>query len=337
MERVEAPTTVQTVTAAVQTAAAPVQTAAAAIGIDIGAALADTPAPAPTPEQVQQVAPIEVSPMDIAVEPVKEAEIAQAKAESQATKANEEIEGTEIASIRSDYWGGFTAAIETVSANLGSEDVVSIKKGKLVASKDGGIIDCNLTNLFGDQDWDIQDPNLNLKLLKLIRGGDTITIMKDGNKNLIYSSSAGKIHSSIAITTPDTTNFKQTELVDLGTIKTKFEIDKDAVKNLITARNIYSALYYNVTIDTNTFEILSIDVDDKFKEVFHSATGRETMRYKVRELFPTAKPDSIILEIYDNAGSVFIRSVNDYAITTIYFQIEAITNEVRADLDFDDM
>ena len=328
---------------------------AAEVSIDINAALEEVTMPVPTaqavpvPESVvptvpaavppaaqpeMVLVPVEIDEMNISPEPVDASVADQVKND---IANNESLVGTEIASIKSAYWGGFIKVIETVAAGLGSEDIVSIDKGHLLTTKDGGVIKCDLTTVFGTNTWDMKNPNLNLKLMKLIQGGDKVTILEDAVKNTVYSSTGAEILTIATFTKPDTVNFSKVAEVDPGVLKTKTPITIGRVSNLAVAKQTYGSIYYNITIDKETYEILSIDVDEKYKEVFKSETGRETFRYKVKELFPVKKSDTVIIELYDKAGQLFIRTTNDVTMTTIYFQIAAMKNEKRDDLSFDDL
>ncbi len=333
MERVETP------------AAAAVAVAPAMVEIDINAALEPTvPTVVPHPSEVVAAMPEiiqtpvvtddDLAALNIVAEPVSE-EVAEEVVEE--VSQNEDLQGTEIASIKSAYWGSFLQVIETVSPGLGINDIISIDEGQLITTKDSGIIKCDLTSVFGKNSWNLKDPSLHLKILKLIKGGSKVTILETDNKNIIYNSADGVLKQWTAFTKPDAGQYDKVQETTLGDLKTKYEIKSDVVANLVAARAAYAAMYYNVTIDSETHEILSIDVDEKFKEVILPETGRETERYKLKELFPVKKADAIILEVYNKNGAIFIRTSNDFSLTTIYFQIAAIRHAKRNDLSADDI
>jgi hypothetical protein len=257
----------------------------------------------------------------------------------QQAAANPDISGTEIASIKSAFYGGFIKTLETVSPGLGSEDVVSIKEGRLVITKSGGIISCDLSSVFGKNSWNLKDPTNNLKKLKLIKGGDKVTIMNDDTKYIIYSSAGQDIKTICTITkvNENASTFIETKEIDPGTLKSKTVLPLEVISNLIAAKSLHGSIYYNITLDAVTYDLLSIDIDDKHKEILKSETGRETVRYKVKELFPVAKPDSIILEVYESGDQLFIKTLNDVIMTTINLQIAALKNTKRDDLNFDRM
>lgn len=254
-----------------------------------------------------------------------------------------DISGKEIASIKSIFYGGFIKTLETVSPGLGSEDIVSIKEGRLVMSKSGGIITSDLSAVFGKHSWNLKDPVNNLKKLKILRGGDNVTIMNDDTKYIIYTSTgAGQdvVVKSICTITKVNENvgsFVETKEVDPGIRKSITELPLETIGNLIAAKSAHGAIYYNITIDAVTFDLLSIDIDDKHKEVLKTETGREVMRYKVKELFPVSKPNAVILEIYESGGQLFVKTLNDVVMTTITLQIAALKNQKRDDLNFDIM
>ncbi len=334
MERVETPAqTAPVVEIDIDAAinAAPAQTPVID-AVNPVAAIQEQSIPTPEVQQVYVAPEDDMSALNVIPETV-DASVAVAVVEE--TKLNAELAGTEIASVKSAFWGSFLKSIETVSPGLGAEDVVSINEGQLIASKAGGVIKCDLSNVFGKNTWNIKDPNLQLKLLKLIRGGDKVTILDDGNKNIIYSSTKNQLEKVATFIKPNTKNFKGIVQVDVGEPKFTTAVSVDNVSDLVAAKGIHDALYYNVTIDVNTYEVLSIDVDDKYNIVIKSDTARETMRYKVQELFPVKKPDSIILDVYDKDGTIFFRTSNDFVMTTIFYQIPAMVNPKRDDLDFD--
>ena len=310
---------------------------APAISIDIDAALQPvTPTPAPVAPAITPVAaPAPAQPVAAIVPEVNELHIkpvAQTAEEVAATAAvvakqvaeNEELNGTEIASIKSAYWGAFHTLVQLVSPDLGSADIISIVDGKLALSKDGGILEADLTDLFGKNSWHILGPKEVIKTLKLIKGGTKVTIMDDGPRNIIYNSDGDTVKTVVTVTKPETTNFMKVEEVDPGDFKVRKELTVEMVGNLVAAKSALGALYYNVILDTDTHEILSIDVDSKFKENLLSSTGRTTERYKVKDLFPVPKPDNMLIEVYDKAGQIYIKTLADLTMTTVNFQIPAM-------------
>lgn len=312
---------------------------APAIQIDMAAALAPTtptPEAAPIPEAVipatepaaqpaPAVVPEEVNELHIKpVAPTAE-EVAAIAATVEKEKAeNEEISGQEIASIKSAYWGAFHTLISLVSPDLGSADIISIVDGKLTLSKDGGVLSADLTDLFGKNSWHILGPKEVIKTLKLIKGGTKVTIMDDGPRNIVYNSDGDIVKTVVTVTKPETTNVMKVEEVDPGDFKVRKELSNEMVGNLVAAKAAHGALYYNIIIDVDTHEILSIDVDSKFKENILSATGRTTERYKVKDLFPIPKPDNMLIEVYNKGGQIYIKTLADLTMTTVNFQIPAM-------------
>lgn len=319
---------------------------APAIQIDMAAALAPTEptpeavvvpesvVPAPQPVATPAVAPTPAPAVavvedenELHIKPVAATpeEVAATKAAVEKEKAeNEEIDGQEIASIKSAYWGAFHTLISLVSPDLGSADIISIVDGKLTLSKDGGVLSADLTDLFGKNSWHILGPKEVIKTLKLIKGGTKVTIMDDGPRNIVYNSDGDVIKTVVTVTKPETTNVMKVEEVDPGDFKVRKELSNEMVSNLVAAKSALGALYYNIIIDVDTHEILSIDVDSKFKENLLSATGRTTERYKVKDLFPIPKPDNMLIEVYNKAGQIYIKTLADLTMTTVNFQIPAM-------------
>lgn len=253
---------------------------------------------------------------------------------------NSDVQGSEIARVKSAYYGAFIKVIETVSPGLGSEDIVSIDQGKLVISKNNGIITCDLSNVFGKNSWNLKHPNMNLKLLKLIKGGDYVSIMDNGSQYIIFSAQGDIAKSFTTINKPDVTVFVKPTEINPGVLKSKFEVSKEDIINLIAAKTVLGGIYYNVTLDAETYELLNIDINDKHKEVMRSDANRKTIRYKTKELFPIAKPDALLLEVYSKVNeqgkeSIYLRTISDVTMTTIAFTTPTILNEKRADLEVD--
>ena len=273
------------------------------VGFDIDSAIGEL-------DKVQGLVMTENSDViDIQMEPVTEDTHANVAEELAAN--SEVIHGKEVASIKSHYYGAFIKLLETVSAGTGPEDIVNIEKGKLIISKSGGTVSCDLTNLFEENSWSLKNPLHNIKLLKSINTNDKpvkngperkVTILEDGAEYIIYSSENKEITSSTSIARPASTTTLPQLVTDPGEAISKVELSISRATSLSIARNAWGAYYYNITIDKNTNEILMIDVQDKHKEVLKSVTGRETFKFKVQELFTVSKPDYIILELYKKAN-----------------------------------
>ena len=347
MEKIE----VQAVPEAVQTPG---------LAIDIEAALAPQPAAIPTPQPVAAVqAEVVVEPVaevaDVAVptmQPITKAPVVDRTAQiNSEIEAYEDLEGSEIASIENEYWESFLKVIGIVSVNMKGEDILSINKGKLALSRNGGILTGDLTEIFGDHTWHIKDPSQFLKQLKLITGGDKITILNGDKNNIIYNTKKGKKLRRSTITKVDGDNVQLVQQVDPGVLKTRTEIDLKTVDSLVSGKNVLNALYYDITVDTDTFELLNIDLDNKYEATFASTLGRNTERYRATELFPVTKPENVVIfEVYEKAETddhgdpvldlqgqpkkdIFIKTISDLTLTTIHYQVRTVKNPRNKALD----
>jgi len=249
---------------------------------------------------------------------------------------NEELEGTEIASIDSSFWDSFLKLIEVVSTDLEPTDVVSINKGKLLIAKGSGAIYGDLTDIFGNHTWNIKDPNNTLKKLKLISGGEKVTIMDAAKSNLVYSSVKGVVKSNINIVKTDIDNIQTVERIDPGELKHTFKINKNEVSRMSNAKKVLGAPSFNIIIDVNTFEVLSININSEISYKFIDAAGRETMRYKAITLFPVPKVDTdLVFEVYSKDKDIYIKTISNITVTVLTYQVRAIKNP-DIQLDFND-
>ena len=314
------------------------------VAIDINAALATAQTVAPT---AQTVAPTAQTVAGEVLEPQSVIPVTQLPVSNEVfnevseqvkheVEQNEDLSGTEIASVDAVFWKGFLKVLEIVSQDLTAVDIISINKGKLVLSRGSGILSGDLTDVFGTHTWHLKDPGNILKKLKLINGGDRITIMDADSSNIIYNVKKGEVNSSLKVTKTEESNSIVIDKIDPGELKHRISLDVEQVIQINKAKKTLGAREYNVIIDVNTHELLSIDINSELKFNFLSSTGRETMRYKVSELFPVPNPENnVIFEIYQKDNDIFFKTLSDLAMTTIHYQIYAIKNEQIAELEFD--
>ena len=245
------------------------------------------------------------------------------------------IDGTEIASMVSAYYGGFTKMLGLLSPGLSSDDALIITKGELVMSKSGGIIVADLTKVFGQNNWHLKDPVNSLKALNLISGGEKVTILDTENEYIIYSSANGMQETVCNITKQEEKNYPKLDKIPEGDLLYTIELPVDLIDNLNTAKSVYNSMYFNISFDENTNELVSIDVNGKHTKNLINPKGRSLTRIKVRDLFPIKKPESIIIEIRKVKDDIVIKTISDILMTKIEFTTYATHNPKDAVNNFD--
>ena len=237
-----------------------------------------------------------------------------------------------IGTISSAAYGGFTKILSLLTTNMGKSDVISIKEGKLSTVSGGGYLYCDLSVLFGDNDLDIIDPQYNIKLMKLITGGDEVVFVDDEPKEryLISSLVEGKPVIDIALQKPDPSMNPRITKPELGELNQVLEkIDPDLVNTIITAEKNLDSQYFIVEINENhqtgKSEIINISTDKEtfkynFADSWVADDGQELTKFKLFNPFPIAKPDDIVVELYrSESGEYWIKTSSEVGLAQIEY------------------
>ncbi len=245
-----------------------------------------------------------------------------------------------IATFTSTKFGFFTAILDILSNKMESSDILDITKGKVLASLEGGLISCDLTAYFKDNDLSLKDPRNAIKLLKIIKGSTDIAIVDDLRKYIIYNTFEGEPKQIININKSNDSQKMQLVLPEFGDLKFSQVLDPGDISALIATKAGYNALYYNIIIDVNTFELVEVNIEDKGTTKILNRKGRDLQRYRVKELFPVQKATQTIFKVFllnnnDQTELMFLTE-NSNDISTIVYQTAGIKhNESKeAVIDF---
>ncbi len=209
-----------------------------------------------------------------------------------------------IGTIKSSAYGGFTKIISLLTGNMGKADVISIEKGKLSTISGGGFLYCDLTILFGENSFDIIDPQYSVKLMKLISGGDEVTFIDDDANScyLISNLVDGEPQISITLPKPDPSLHPTITKPLLGELQqTLEEITPDLANTITAAEKSLDSQFFILEIfeENGKQKIASITTDHKtFKNSFCNPGDAEVKIFKLFNPFPVPKPDAIVFELY---------------------------------------
>jgi len=270
--------------------------------------------------QVSNDVPVDLFPSNSALS-IDDVEL-QVESQENPEEKEETKNSVQIASIRAAAYGGLIKIIETVSKKMTSSDILKIKEGQIVSNMSGGYISSDLTAIFGKNNWELKDPNGALKRLKLIKGNNTVSIYDDKTRYIILNEDKGFVKQKMFIN--KTLNNMETNNItksNPGELKYSMEIEGGIIANLITARASLNIDYYNLVIDSDTKELVSISINDEFTENFLTSAGRNIKKYRTLELFPVSKAEETKIDIYEDKNGVIssIVSFND-AVSKIEFQ-----------------
>jgi hypothetical protein len=244
------------------------------------------------------------------------------------TKGNGEPEI--IGTISSAAYGGFVKILSLLTSNSGKTDIISIEEGKLSTIAGGGFLYCDLSILFGENNFDIIDPQYSIKLLKLISGGDQVTFIDDdaNSRYLISNLVDGNPQINIKLPKPDPSMNPKITKPNLGELQEKVHnIDPDLVNTITSAEKNLESQYFILEIMENPEngkkEIVSISTDQEtfkfnFKDSWEANDGAEPSKYKLFNPFPIPKPDEIEFELYQSeSGELWVKTVSEVGMAKI--------------------
>jgi len=235
-----------------------------------------------------------------------------------------------IGTIKSSAYGGFTKIISLLTGNMGKSDIISIEEGKLSTISGGGFLYCDLGILFGENNFDIIDPQYSIKLMKLISGGDEVVFVDDNANSRYLISNLVEGHPQITITLPkpDPSMNPKITKPNLGDLQEQLEnIDPDLVNTITTAEKNLDSQYFILTIaDSEDKKIITSISTDKeafkfqFKDSWAAEDGQEPTQYKLFNPFPIPKPDEVELELYESeAGELWVKTISEVGMAQIEY------------------
>jgi len=235
-----------------------------------------------------------------------------------------------IGTISSAAYGGFVKILSLLTSNSGKTDIISIEEGKLSTVAGGGFLYCDLSVLFGENNFDIIDPQYSIKLLKLISGGDQVTFIDDdaNAKYLISNLVDGNPQINIKLPKPDPSMNPKITKPNLGELQEQVHnIDPDLVNTITSAEKNLESQYFILEIidnpETQKKEIISISTDQEtfkfnFKDSWKADDGAEPTKYKLFNPFPIPKPDEIDFELYkSDSGELWVKTVSEVGMAKI--------------------
>jgi len=230
-----------------------------------------------------------------------------------------------IGTINSAAYGAFTKILSLLTGNMGKTDIISIESGKLSTISGGGYLYCDLSVLFGENNFDIIDPQYSIKLLKLITGGDNVTFVDDdeNSKYLISNLVEGVPQINITLPKPDPSMNPKITRPNLGELQeTVGNIDPDLVSTITAAEKNLDSQYFILEVHEEDGKqvITSIATDyETFKFNFKEANS-DTTKYKLFNPFPIPKPDSIDFELYKSeSGDLWVKTLSEVGMANIEY------------------
>jgi hypothetical protein len=235
-----------------------------------------------------------------------------------------------IGTIKSSSYGGFTKIISLLTGNMGKSDIISIEEGKLSTISGGGFLYCDLSMLFGENNFDIIDPQYSIKLLKLISGGDQVVFIDDdfNSRYLISNLVDGNPQINIKLPKPDPSMNPKITKPNLGELQEEVHnIDPDLVNTITSAEKNLESQYFILEIsedpDSGKSQIISISTDQEtfkfnFKDSWKAEDGQEPQKFKLFNPFPIPKPDDIKFQLYKSeAGELWVKTESEVGMAKI--------------------
>ncbi len=249
--------------------------------------------------------------------------------DSNTTEVVEEASSGEpkvIGTIKSSAYGGFTKIVSLLTGNMGKSDIIAIEKGKLSTISGGGFLYCDLSILFGENDFNIIDPQYSIKLMKLISGGDEVTFVDDdaNSQYLISNLVDGEPQISITLPKPDPTMNPTITEPKLGELQEVIpDINPELVNTISTAEKNLDSQFFILSVyeEDEKQKIASIQTDHKtFTYNFCNPGEAKLTEYKLFNPFPIPKPDEIDFELYKSeSGELWVKTLSEVGMARVEY------------------
>lgn len=250
-------------------------------------------------------------------------------------EAPEEVEPKIIGKIKSSSYGGIVKIISLLTGNMGKSDIISIENGKLSTISGSGFLYCDLSILFGENNFDIIDPQYSIKLMKLITGGDEVIFIDDDANSRYTISNLIDDHPQITITLPKPDLIMSPKITkpQLGELQENLaNIEPDLVNTIVSAEKSLDSQFFilRVTEVDGKFIIVSITTNEKsfkfnFKDELESSEGSESLendivQYKLFKPFPIPKPDEIEFKLYKSKDDeLWVSTISEVGMAKIEY------------------
>ncbi len=253
----------------------------------------------------------------------------------------------EIVSIEKNAYQSFLTALNIVSAGTDATNIISINNGEITAAKREGTLFCDLTEAFGELNWNISNPIKSYKILKFLGkdliDGEKVSLMEkdtDDEKDYIayVAKPDGTFKSHCKLPIPLFANVEANKVTyedPEGDVLSSMNIKVSTVKTLREAQIFAGGENYKLKLDVNTNEIISISAPDEiYTEDFLSEDGRKTIELTFSTLFPAISTTNMEIEVYRSAHiptDVADKEEFDYYLVTISdFHMTRFKYNIRA-------
>jgi len=224
-----------------------------------------------------------------------------------------------IAEIPSALYGAFTKILAFLSQGMSTQDIFFIQNGKLNSKKSAGFIYSDMSDLFEENNIEIMDPANAVKLLSLLKGGDSVLFLRDITENnyIISNMKDSEPTRSILLPIPEVAPEEVTIKPEIGNLIKEFEINIDRIEDAINASKVTSSNYFIVAFDENN-ELLSIETSDKkYKDVFKK--GEAKLSLKLFDLMLISKPDNYKIKLFKKDNDYWIQTISDVDLVEIEY------------------
>lgn len=264
------------------------------------------------------------TPLDtIPIKPELELEVSEGNDKS-------EVSSSVIGRIKSSAYGGFTKILSTLTTGMSKSDVIIIEKGKLNSISGGGFLYCDLSMLFGENNFEIIDPQYNIKVLRLVTGGDEVVFLNDAanSKYLVSNHVDNNPQITVALAQPNPTTTPKITKPRLGEKVETLILEPEVVSTLQAAAKNLDSQFFILNIfstEDKKLEIKSISTDNKIFNYDFKNVDNEVTAYKLFNPFPIVKPETLKFELFQNeAGEIWIKTISAIGLANIEY-MEKIT------------
>lgn len=237
---------------------------------------------------------------------------------------------TVIGRIKSSAYGGFTKILATLTTGMSKSDVISIEAGKLNSISGGGFLYSDMSMLFGENNFDIIDPQYSIKLLRLVTGGDEVVFVNDkaNSRYLISNLVDGNPQITVALSQPDPSSSPRITKPQLGERVETMTLEPEVVTTLQTAAKNLDSQFFILNIISDGIDGMAIASISTDKETFNydfKNTDVQATAYKLFNPLPIAKPETLQFELFKTeSGELWVKTISVVGIANIEY-MEKIT------------
>ena len=244
---------------------------------------------------------------------------------------------TPLATCKTSAWGAFLKVLDFLAKDSSKDEVIMVEQGTLDTNKNGVFVHCDLKNILGDITLNITAPSYSTKLLKTIKGGEFIQILKDNETNTyVYCNIVdGRIFTKVRtkFAAGDSDSFAKAPILPEPIYQKEVSnSDKEIIKTIIEGKAaIESDEPYRFGFSKIDNSLVSIGVGKDFTHYFQDS-NIGINEYKVYYPFPVPKMDSCIIKLFKTTdGATWLKTVNNVELASIICteKIEIIDTEIE--------